>query len=314
MRKNTMFGAIIVGIAMLIMVCMPVNVFADTEASVDGYYFMEAPVIDGEIEQDEWENADMDTYDIGVDDIYFYFGNDADFLYIAMDVGSDQTEDDGDDMMFFGWDYNEDEEFNMSEDKFVQGIDEVMYGNFSIDHSIGWEKTWENDDDRHRVYEFRIPLTSLGYEDENDFEDPLLFVMGAYDYDNNNASGNEMFIPYPEEAEFQMGGGNAENVAELELVYVGDVEETGVYYEEWEGGLLTFSLLVMILLGSVQLIWLNREYETLEYWQQWLMYNDRYLLLGVGVATFLMIHLGILEPIGQMFHDLFSWVHGLFGY
>ena len=172
----------------------------DYEIEIDSAWTDLPPTLDGDITADEYDNATVVSFDFYPDPphrndtIYIYFMNDADFLYIAVDLLPDNSSDDGD-YCFLAFDEDDNDEFEEAdpdnEDWYVISVETsvtrtetsglVAYPYGSNDFLFGADYTTTVNDGtvKHRVWEFAIPISNFA-EGDLDLGDTVGFSACGY--------------------------------------------------------------------------------------------------------------------------------------
>lgn len=308
-NKGIATAMVILG-ALLFMAIPITSIASDVE--MDGAYAYDAPIIDGDISEVEWGQATFEEYDFdnGTYEGVFVVGimNDDNFLYVLADLTFNTDEDEG----YCGIIIDTDGDGNLD----MSGIGTYEDGIIVLDNTSlsinnvggavasGYDETWNEDDIEHMFYEFAIPLVNIGYDNVADFDEPV--VLGVFGNFSSIMMGGMPVFMFPEDAG---------DVIEYTLIE-GEVvsSETDQNTKDYVMGFFEFGAVAMLTLGALQLFWLNKPFEELKAWQQWIMMNDRWLLVGIGAGVIILSHFTMLDFIGQYVYDFFDYIHGLLGY
>lgn len=265
------------------------------------------PTVDGDIDVGEYTNAtvvDIDFYPDPPhrnDTIYIYFMNDADWLYIAVDLLPDNTSDDGD-YCYIAFDEDNNDEWEAVspnneafyviyiEEELVRAEAEGLIAGAESTKPFIWAsdftKTVNDDDVNHRVWEFAIPLSNFihGELDLGDTVGMCAFGYGtlapAWDYPINSTEDDY---------------DDATNWAELTLATEPvPAQETGLTADEYAMimiGIATVILMVVVLFYKETIV-------------KWIAENDfKMMFIVFGISLGLLVF-GIL----QWYYDWLAWL------
>lgn len=303
----------------LMMILVPLTAMAGN-VDMDSEYATTPPTIDGVLSEAEWENAVIEeySYDNDVNDGTFVVGflNDETYLYafadltfltndtrerttypfwFAMYIDTDNNEE-------LNYTYIADADFEYEDTIIFIGNDDWGINTDGGSVAMGYMKTWNEDDVKHTVVEFSIPLANIGYDDIDDFDEPMIIGFGG----SEDWGSGFAYFTMPEDSDEYIELTLAEPIVVT--------EDTSEYTENYVVGYLLIGAFTLFALGSMQLLWLNKPFEQLAGWQQWIMMNDRYLMFGIGACVLVFSHFVALDFIGQYAYDIKEWIHGLIGY
>jgi hypothetical protein len=298
MKTTTIFGCA-VALALVLSFSSIVTLAGTMEEGenyVDEFtaeYMTVAPTIDGVIDTNEWGSTYIDVeYTVENDtaytneSVFIYFGNDADYLYIALDFGYMTNADENDSAMVI-WAIDVDSDGSVDIETAVEPYGAVMIAqNYSMTafswsgaYSMGGFGESVNFDDEHYMIEIVVPLTMFE-------EDEFGFAANA-DVDE----GNETFqYPIGEDvSDILVGEIDADDWAVITLADVPADEEEATTSDTYA--------LIMLGVGTVIFaVLLIAHKETIYKWIA--RGDDKYVLISFALGVIMLV-LGIL----QMMYD-----------
>jgi len=276
------------------------------ETDIDVPWTDVPPTIDGIIEDGEWDDAYVVMIDYYPDPphrndtIYIYFMNDADYLYIAVDLLPDNTTDAGDFCaLLFDEDDNDlwenflpDNEawymvnvYNYSGDLMPEG-----WGSKPFLWAYGFDVSPNDEDVEHVMWEFAIPISNF-IHGELELGETVGFSINGY-----GTLSPEWDFPINTTANVSWDGEDASDWAKLTLAEAPAPPPTVV-----EGWTAAQYAMVMIGIGTLILlvVFLNYKKTILEW-----VANGEFRKMAMAVGTPLVLQvLGIL----QWHYDWLSW-------
>lgn len=308
MNKNIMYG--ITATFVVAVLLFSSFVIADGEegdnyeTEIDSVWASTPPTLDGVINEGEWDESAMTNIDFFPDPphrndtIYIYFMNDAEWLYIGVDLLPDNTTDEGD---YVGAFFDEDNNgvFNLYapqlEDYYAYGIanmsdddDEylvpmLLESSNGFMYSADFDTSVNDDDVDHRMWEFKIPLSNFK-QGELELGDTIGVHLEGY------GTLSPTWV-YPLDTNYSVATDWAEiTLAEEEVEPI----EDGYTAEDYGVIMMGFGTVIAVLLTlfykETELKWIGEG-------------NMKAYLIAKGVTVALLL-LGLL----QYYYDWLSWL------